>query len=697
MNVTEFAEQIVFGTTLEDKLQVPGKLSFEKFRSVNVERLLAPGRPDGLQMSTVTGDNSQPPSDHQLENEKSRGRLLHFLANHELLATELMALVLLKFPEAPKAFRQGVLVTLQEEQEHTRMYLQRMEECGVEFGSFPLSGQFWRVVEPMECPMDFVSRLSLTFEQANLDYSLHFAKVFKQIGDLSTSTLLQKIYEDEIGHVSHGLHWFRQWKDPEKSDWKAYQESLAFPMSPQRGRGTRCLFNREGRKKAGLDDRFIDAMEVFRQSRGRAPTVRWFEPSAEAELAGAISQRESQLFEQLGKDLELVLLPMSKQDDIVLVREEVTRKHLKHLIDAGFDLPEFTLFSDRNKLAQRKLHDFSPWAWTPANQKFAQGLTKAVKHRPPEWNSNLAELFRKSWALEFQKEWLNDGPDWFADSNSLGIPVHSIEDIEASLETIASRGFSNAIFKVDLAASGRGQRRLSCQSRLTREDWAWINSVSRTQENSDDSGEGTCIGIVEPELNRLLDLSFLWDASNPANRGRFLGWTRSRVTAGRRYAGTQLGTPFSDCNDRLKRFLLDERYEKLRETQAWLQDCLVNELMSRNFQGYFGVDAFVFNDLDGSLKVRPLVELNPRITMGHVAKSLEKRLAPGVPAEFRIFSQSEWDESSVSKLESMDLVKSNDGYLKSGVVWLGRLGANTKLLPILLVGQDVIEEFSKGK
>jgi len=186
-----------------------------------------PGRPVGLQMRHDSGGNVQPPSDDKLENELARGQLLHFLANHELLATELMALVLLKFPDAPRAFRQGVLVTLREEQEHTRMYIRRMKECGVEFGRFPLSGQFWRVVEPMKSPMDFVSRLSLTFEQANLDYSLHFASVFRQIGDQDTANVLQKIYEDEIGHVQHGLHWFRQWKDPEQSDWEAYQDSTS--------------------------------------------------------------------------------------------------------------------------------------------------------------------------------------------------------------------------------------------------------------------------------------------------------------------------------------------------------------------------------------------------------------------------------------------------------------------------------------
>ena len=325
MNVNEFAEQIVFGTTMADKLLDPGRLtSFEDVSrsartSLNdrVASLPSPGRPDSLRMQHRAGNS--PPRTANLENERARGQLLHFLANHELLATELMALVLLKFPEAPAAFRQGVLVTLREEQQHTRMYLDRMSECGVEFGSFPVSGHFWRVVEPMQSPMDFVSRLSLTFEQANLDYSCYFAKVFRQIGDVPTAAVLEQIYQDEIGHVSHGLQWFRKWKDPQQTDWEAYESQLAFPISPERARGPKGEFNREGRVAAGLCEEFIDSVEVFRQSRGRTPTVRWFDPSAEASLAGDLSARDVRLMEQLGKDLECLMVAMARQDDVVLV------------------------------------------------------------------------------------------------------------------------------------------------------------------------------------------------------------------------------------------------------------------------------------------------------------------------------------------------------------------------------------------
>ena len=82
-----------------------------------------------------------------------------------------MALALLKFPNAPEKFRRGLYGILREEQEHLRLYLERMRAVGVEFGEIPVSDFFWRTISSMATPIDFVARLSLTLEQANLDYA----------------------------------------------------------------------------------------------------------------------------------------------------------------------------------------------------------------------------------------------------------------------------------------------------------------------------------------------------------------------------------------------------------------------------------------------------------------------------------------------------------------------------------------------
>ncbi|QEG23972.1 DUF455 family protein [Mariniblastus fucicola] len=676
MNITEFAEQVVFSNSLEEKLAAPGKLSFDRHTSarlVSEKSLRTPGRPSHLLMQHQPGRNVQPPREDQLENEKSRGQLLHFLANHELLATELMALVLLKFPNAPRAFRQGVLVTLQEEQLHTRMYLERMKQCGVEFGTWPVSGQFWRIVEPMDSPMDFVSRLSLTFEQANLDFSLHYSKVFARIGDHHTAGLLQKIYEDEIGHVQHGLHWFRQWKEPGKSDFDAWQETLDFPMSPGRARGPRSCFNREGRRKAGLSDEFIDAIEIFGQSKDRSAAVRWFDPGAEAELRAANLQARGDqtdpMMQQLGKELEFVLVALSKPDDMLLVRELPSQELQKHWVDAGVEFPEFCLFEDQQSLLHRKLNRLEPWAWTPANQVRVETVRNSVRHQPGLWLDSQAELFRKSWAANKIDRWFdsaNETPSWMAGVECSGIPVGNQYSLDEALSQIASRGFDVAIYKHDLGSSGRGMHRIATRK-----------PAPQKQFRSDIEA------IVEPWLERVVDLSFLWHVDQ-AGELKFLGWTRPLVSKGGRYEGTKLGSPFYDCDPEVRKFLLSEKCLKLKLTQQWLERNLLPELTSRQFRGNFGVDAFVFRNRESSLKIRPFVELNPRTTMGHVALAIEKRTADGAKGMFRVLTQSQY-RSQKDRLESLAIEFDSHGRWKSGVVWFGERSDSAKLIPCVII------------
>src|ERR1043166_708548 len=282
MELREFAERVLFATTLEEKLECP-KIIRDLQPGVPLAIPALPGRPPELRFKPQHSGKADFPGLHQLKTAAERGRLLHFFANHELLATELMALVLLRFPYAPAPFRRGIFETLKDEQIHTRLYLRRMVECGIEFGELPVSGYFWRAVSGMSNPLDYVTSLSLTFEQANLDFCRHFAQRFETVGDDATAKLLNRIYRDEIGHVAYGLKWFRRWKNPQESDWDAFCRQLKFPLSPSRAKG--LTLNVEGRRAAGIDAQFLAALDVFSQSRGRTPNVFVFNPFAEARMA----------------------------------------------------------------------------------------------------------------------------------------------------------------------------------------------------------------------------------------------------------------------------------------------------------------------------------------------------------------------------------------------------------------------------
>ena len=694
MNISEFAHRVVFGTTLEEKLNPPGRLTNDADRrslhlSTRTMANLSPGRPYGLAMQTDR-NSIPPPSDDQLENENARGQLLHYLANHELLATELMALVLLKFPDAPSAFRRGVLVTLQEEQQHTQMYLDRMAECGVEFGTYPVSGQFWRLIEPMQSPMEFVSRLSLTFEQANLDYSLHFASVFDRIGDKDTAEILHQIYTDEISHVQHGLHWFRQWKEPEQSDWEAYQASLDFPMSPQRGRGPRAAFNRAGRVQAGLTDDFIDAIEVYRQSRGRPPNVYWFDAAAEQTLAKNPSAADFRLTNQIQCDLQWVVAAMAKEDDIVIVDRLPSKRWRKQIVDASMELPQFLTFDQLDSLNGRKLGALMPWAWTPKSHRTAAPMSHATQTPSPMWHTNQRELFSKSFSTNLLRHWLVQGlsdpscSDDFVGLKSVGHVATDRFEVEQAKELIFQNGFSVAIVKHDLSASGRNQRTLDCRSPLSAGDEKWLDAIFNRQE----------VVVVEPELDRVADLSFLWRYDDQNETPKFLGWTRPLITTGRRYSGTKFGNVFGDCSTDVKRFLLANKAVRIHSVAQWLQPRIAAQLKSRNFRGYFGVDALVCRTGEktdgGRLQIKPLVELNPRMTMGHIALNLSRHVATGVASEFRLFNRKQFHAIKDS-LAKIPIQLAGDRRWKSGVIYLSQPDEKTKLFPVMLVGTDAVE------
>ena len=95
MEIRELAEHILFGTTLEEKLVGSGRL-VDTSPGKALTTPDTPGRPAELALDRWSESQRVPFGDvRALERDEDRGLVLHFFANHELLAAELMALVLL--------------------------------------------------------------------------------------------------------------------------------------------------------------------------------------------------------------------------------------------------------------------------------------------------------------------------------------------------------------------------------------------------------------------------------------------------------------------------------------------------------------------------------------------------------------------------------------------------------------------------
>ena len=650
IQLQEFAEQVLFGTTIEAKLSFPREEIIDTMPGHGIVTPRQLTRPKHL-MLRDDGVRAKHPSQAKLVDEKERGKLLHFFGNHELLATELMALALLKFPNAPASFRRGLLETLKDEQMHTRLYMHRMEQCGVEFGELPLNDYFWKSVSSMEDPLDYVTRLSLTFEQANLDYSREYGKIFDTVGDTATAKILTKIYHDEIDHVGFGLKWFRQWKASGKTDWEAYRERLIFPLSPARAKGKD--FNTEGRLEAGLDPNFINDLEIFQQSRGRTPNVLWFNPNAEQCAASNHYEVSSKAATQLQHDLAFLPTYLSRQDDVLILSQRPTPEFLSTIQSYGFHLPEIhesepvatgtnTGTGQRAPDLNRKIGDLRPWAWSPDSQAFFERNLKSVtRPRPPDalWNEGLRALYSKTWSAQWGKRLAAECRDteWIAPDSIYGRAVHNLDELQQARQHFADLGTPNIACKAPFATAAYGNRCLLADETLSPALLKWLEPIWEQQ--------GAL--VVEPWLDRVFDFSVQFEMS--ANGLKHMGTTRMVNNSRGQFQGIITNAFCKGLDPKLVRFIMertDGRPRVFHHYETTVAPRLEAALHAANFHGPIGIDALIYRDRNGKLQLKTIVEINPRFTMGRVAHELAQHNAPHAVGFFQIIPKSQLHKTS---------------------------------------------------
>ena len=639
MELRAFAEQVLFATTLEEKLRCPADLTDEHPGAAMLAPEM-PGRPAGLRFKRQDAAKAAFPGAHRLEQERERGRLLHFFANHELLATELMALVLLRFPAAPAAFRRAVLQTLRDEQEHTRLYLERMAAGGLGFGDLPVSGYFWRAVSPMENPLDYVAGLSLTFEQANLDFALHFARGFATVGDDVTAQLLEKIYRDEIAHVACGLKWFRRWKNPEQSDWDAYCHQLKFPLSPQRAKG--FALNIEGRRAAGLDPQFIAELDVYSHSKGRTPSVFVFNPLAEGRIAQGRSFTPVKAQAQLACDLANLPQFLCRQDDVVLVPQRPSVEFLSGIKQAGFALPEFVVLKGgridpADSVAQRKLGPLRPWAWGPDSVELLSPLfanvTGESRTATQRFNEGTAALYSKAWSAGLLRKFLSSfgSAPWLCTPDEVGVRVDTLQAALDAIAAIRARGHHRVVVKEALGLAGHNAIRL----------WepGLLDTHRRWLEHACEQGRQL---VVEPWLEREMDFSMQLEMTL---RGlKLCGYTtlindhRGQFQANRAAPHHAQRLP-----DDVLALFREPRDISVRLHGAYAEVMALLEagLRAADYLGPVGIDALVYRTPSGECRLKPIVEINPRYTMGRLTVELMKQACPGSHGHFRLINRAQ--------------------------------------------------------
>ncbi len=219
-------------------------------------RVAAPGRPATLRLVT-RGERTK--GAQALRRPQERARLLHTFAHHELQAAELFAWAILAFPRTPRAWRAGLLRLCLEELSHLRLYAAHMRTLGLAYGDLPVRDWFWSRVAACPDALSFVALQGLGLEGANLEHSARFAALFRAAGDEAGAKALELVERDEIGHVAFARYWFERFSGA-SLDFQRWENALPPPLTPALFRGT--PLNRAARAQAGMDQRFLDALDA---------------------------------------------------------------------------------------------------------------------------------------------------------------------------------------------------------------------------------------------------------------------------------------------------------------------------------------------------------------------------------------------------------------------------------------------------
>jgi uncharacterized ferritin-like protein (DUF455 family) len=579
MEIQAFAEQILFSAELKDKIWAPESFTDEE-PGTGIDVPKTPGRPGSI---PLLSDHPIPPAPTPaaLSAEHARGLALHTFAHHELQAFELMALALLRWPQAPAGFRRSLAHIIRDEQRHFQLYKSRAEHWGVALGDVGVGHFFWNTVAHLESPLAFLAAMSLTFEQANLDFAVYWKAAFAAVEDQDSVDILHTVYEDEIRHVRHGLIWFERMKCG--LDLQRFEEELAFPLSAGRAKGP--LFNREGRLQAGLPEHFVDALEIRNVSRGRPPRIFLFNPSAEEEVAGR-SPKQAAL--DLAADLTTLPMFLAHKEDVVLAKAPST-DFLLPLHRAGFAIPQFA--ENRAALGDRELGALQPWGWSP----------RIAKQLGASWPAELGRLYDKTWAFEQRERFLRAHTDPFLLRDEAAV----LQDKDAVLERISRGG--NWVLKRPFSTSGQGRIRLRAPVEAQGE--RWIERQLKTGPL-----------LVEPWQDRVADFSVQTEIHK--DRIQILGKGRFWTAPSGAYRGALLG-PWTLGLDPGTIRVLQEAQVGKRLDQAALQ--VARAAQDQGYRGPLGVDAMVVRTADG-LRLQPILEVNPRYTMGRIALGLNKRL-----------------------------------------------------------------------
>ncbi|MDH5654565.1 MAG: ferritin-like domain-containing protein [Spirochaetia bacterium] len=262
LNLFNISHDAIIANSIEGKLNAVREISslwnsksLTKENSIEVYDIKSPGRPEVIKIVHKTDLPKR-----NLNHREGIGAFIHALTHIEFEAIHLGLDVIFRFRNMSEDFYSDWINLTEEECTHFELLNGHLKEFGYQYGDFPVHAELWELARLSKNSllerMAVVPRMA---EARGLDVSPSMQNRLRKAGYLKTEKILQKIYEDEIGHVGIGSKWFAALCEEKK------QNSFDTYISILHKYGfteLRKPINREARLAAGFTEKELDYFET---------------------------------------------------------------------------------------------------------------------------------------------------------------------------------------------------------------------------------------------------------------------------------------------------------------------------------------------------------------------------------------------------------------------------------------------------
>jgi hypothetical protein len=406
----------------------------------------------------------------------------------------------------------------------------------------------------------------------------------------------------------------------------------------------------------------------------KKPDLYHFNPTCEYAVAnGNPSWQPNQLLQKMEDDLETLPLFFAKVEDYLLLKNNPSDEYLHSLRKLGITVPNFitqkNAFVD-NKFLSLPLNKLIPWGWSPVVHKLFSPLKSNCSRNfldspVSNWKPEHKNLFSKGFARSIQKIITSEYPtERFLSDKLLTQICTSREEIEILLNR-----WGKLMVKAPWSSSGRGLQAIT-KSPIHQKVWEKLLGFVNEQGYV----------IVEPFLNKVLDLGFLFELKN--GKISYLGTSNFSTNKKGQYQGNYLNGLPDNLNKEIISFA---KFIPGKIIQPLIKTIEASDL-AKYYEGNFGIDTLIFLDENSELKINPCLEINVRQSMGLLSLNLEKLILPREKGMFKIFYQpglSFFQFKSEMEKKYPLLISGNQ--IKSGFFALSESTKNTSFGAYLLV------------